>query len=1073
MRTALVLAALTVLLFAQAAAPAAEWPPSAWTRLPAGGTDDVSVTLLHAPRATAADETFVAFELANASSSPITVQHVECVIEGATFDAQGKRFDGRIVLKVPAILDASRPEAGATLPPRSTIILRGDCSVAAATLGVPGMSRGVYRKGHAPRVRRVPEAGLHLEASAWVTMVARLPSAQRRERLAIALDWDPVDARGMEAVMARAADAVRRAPATHSAPDDAAGWLAIPEIAQALPTAVLLAGLDARATGWVESHRADFLIHAVRARTAERGILTAFLRERLERGSPDAIGWLLRAPDIWDESYRPAVERLARAGVVPGTGRLLVHHAQPGETAQATSSLLLAVERPAMRTGQAGGERLPDAEGLSGWLFETPEPARGAPALAGGEVLFLTSDLQVWAVDAVSGRESWHRALRADELDVPSFDVAGPTRGRLPFVSAGFPRLLGCGSHVVLLTWRFRAETTQPWLTGLDPRTGDIAWERPSGDAVLPAPGADACLVVTMAPHATSARGATSRVELVDAATGRTRWDRKLRGSLVASCVSGDAVACIVNAADHERLVVINCASGAVRTRVMEDGVPRPATWGCFAEAERIVTFTASRPESDVVMAAPPLVRCWDPRTLALSWSATPWLDPFALDQGLLVGRSTEGLIATDAASGKEKWTAPVHALDAAIGEDVAVVDWQASSSIALLDARSGAPTARMPARCSGLSQGGVMTFATTERGLLAIARARTEGGVAIVASEASRRQRARILWERPHARSYNWPPFMAAGDRVVARSGDGLVAIDAVSGATAWTMDPAPGHRVAAVAVSEEIVAVQIDDDVVGLSRATGERAWSTRLTPNSWPRLLAAGAGVVLIGASTPVAGRGLARALDASTGRLAWEMATGAQAPVAAAVRGNSAVFASFQGDLAALDVATGSALWSARAALSDGERISAMKLAGEDSSIVVLELNSSGQRVLGIHGPSGATWSIARMGAVTVDDAVLRPGIDEQRVKVFAIDALTAEPVWHSAPVPGRNGPPAILGDTLYYGSAEGHVRAVHRATRSILWTTRLSSGIHALVIAGGNVIAGCDDGRLVALRTDTP
>ena len=425
-----------------------------------------------------------------------------------------------------------------------------------------------------------------------------------------------------------------------------------------------------------------------------------------------------------------------------------------------------------------------------------------------------------------------------------------------------------------------------------------------------------------------------------------------------------------------------------------------------------------------------------------------------------------------DAATGKDEWTAAIRPRDAAVGEDLVVIgqSWR-DPSVAFIEPRTGDVRARVPATASGMLVAGT-AYVTSERGLLAVRRTTSDGGIRVLRTEAAGHERRRIAWERA------WPegcsgPLVGAGDRVVATCENGIEAMDATDGATAWTTNWSPGQQSVAHLSTSDVVVVALGGEVFGLSAATGHRTWERTLVPKP----LAAGAGVVVFGMAASDPPRGRAFALDATTGAEIWNAPLGRHHPASAAIRGDVAAFATSEGEVHVLDVRTGSVRWTATAELRERERILETLAPERDSGSVVLRLFASGPRIVGVHGPGGGSaWSMQSGSPLATAGSVLYPAIDEQRIKVFAIDAVTAEPVWLSPPVPGRNLAPVVHGDILYYasedyyGSEGGHVRAVDRRTRDILWSVRLPARVAALTLAGDHLVAACRDGHLVGIRT---
>ena len=418
---------------------ASPWPPPGWQRVPVGEAGSITVTLLAARRTTAIDDAFLGIELTNRSEATVTVRSLTCQLWGSTLDlATGRPFDATISLGSVSLTSQDNARAiPHSLGPRETTVARLESTSVAARLGIPGLSR-VVDSGKPPRPHRrllaLPAGGLRVEASVVIDVVtagaasSRLPSVPAE----FTFDWAPPEPGDVTVLMSRVSEMLHHPPAralSHDAIDD---WLAIPELAASVPVADMLAGLAARSTGYVTTALPFAILDVLRARPTDRVAVTAFLRDRLERGSPDAVAWLGHAPELWDDGFRPAVERLARSGLVPEARRLLLDHRPLAGVHPSASHMLLPIELPVLAEPMVVGA-LADVSGdaLSGWLLETPEPARNAPVLAGGVVLFLTADMSLWAVDSTSGAERWRRRLRVDEIDVPAF-VLADRRGGLP-----------------------------------------------------------------------------------------------------------------------------------------------------------------------------------------------------------------------------------------------------------------------------------------------------------------------------------------------------------------------------------------------------------------------------------------------------------------------------------------------------------------------------------------------------------------------------------------------------------------------------------------------------------------
>ncbi|MEF8869493.1 MAG: PQQ-binding-like beta-propeller repeat protein [Haloarculaceae archaeon] len=543
--------------------------------------------------------------------------------------------------------------------------------------------------------------------------------------------------------------------------------------------------------------------------------------------------------------------------------------------------------------------------------------------------------------------------------------------------------------------------------------------------------------------------------------SGEERWTAAVDGTVTGLATTGDGVV----AATGSGLTAVAAADGAERWRHRVDGTisTPPASGGATVAVGR---------SSGAVLAV-------DTETGERRWRASVGtevgLAPAVGDAAVYVGAGSR-LVALEEGNGSERWTfgtahpiaAPPVPVDGAVC--LATLDG---------DAESGRTGTAPPG-----ADGTPTPTAADVRWLAADV-------VAVSPGDGSER------WRAEETARYSFTsgppaslPLAAAGDRVFLVVGDELIAYDAATGGTVWSVTAdAVTPAVADGVVSTGRVGVDVSDGSVRWRFRTGGGIGASPAvvgntayvgSDDQYLYALAANAGTVdwavptdgMVRAS-PVVGddavyvgttNGSLYAFDRADGTERWRAGIGGQVQSPALDDGTLYV-GTFSRTLFALDAADGSERWRTEV---DGERF------------VALTLSVSGESVFG-----GANGDLRAFDAadgserwrVTADREVVQSTPVAARGTVFvnmgdslrAFDAEDGSERW-SRSTGGAHESPALHDDTVY-ASGDGSVYALDAADGTERWRTGVGDDL-ALAVGSEAVYGLSFDTPVLALdRSD--
>jgi outer membrane protein assembly factor BamB len=91
------------------------------------------------------------------------------------------------------------------------------------------------------------------------------------------------------------------------------------------------------------------------------------------------------------------------------------------------------------------------------------------------------------------------------------------------------------------------------------------------------------------------------------------------------------------------------------------------------------------------------------------------------------------------------------------------------------------------------------------------------------------------------------------------------------------------------------------------------------------------------------------------------------------------------------------------------------------------------------------------------------------IPSRSYRVYAGNPSTGKLAWTFSTRLQANGAPTLSGGLAWFGSDEGVLYAVRVSDGALVWKLRLGSKLRSgIAIAGGRLLLGAEDGRLVCL-----
>ncbi|MGH3117515.1 MAG: PQQ-binding-like beta-propeller repeat protein [Gaiellales bacterium] len=302
-----------------------------------------------------------------------------------------------------------------------------------------------------------------------------------------------------------------------------------------------------------------------------------------------------------------------------------------------------------------------------------------------------------------------------------------------------------------------------------------------------------------------------------------------------------------------------------------------------------------------------------------------------------------------------------------------------------------------------------------------------------------------------PESSFTTWP--VAKGGVVYARSGPGVIAVEAATGKRLWWRENPEGSKQVSLALDDRAIYVPLPlEKLVALDLATGDELWKVDTGVTSQ------------IDASPVLAdGRlffGLPdadtfQAVDVTDGRTVWSIRTPFNADSVPAASGGRVVFTMQDSDsprsvLLALDAASGRELWrvenqvgNSSPSIFEGKVV----FGGGDRFAYALDLKT-GRRIW--RSPTEDVFSPRNMPAIAFGDVFLADRIGN----LYRLDGETGKRKWIFRDTEGTMDQsfPVIAGTTLFIGSGSGWIYAVDTESGDLLWKEQV----------GGFVLSGAAD-----------
>ncbi|HUG60841.1 MAG TPA: PQQ-binding-like beta-propeller repeat protein [Methylomirabilota bacterium] len=303
-------------------------------------------------------------------------------------------------------------------------------------------------------------------------------------------------------------------------------------------------------------------------------------------------------------------------------------------------------------------------------------------------------------------------------------------------------------------------------------------------------------------------------------------------------------------------------------------------------------------------------------------------------------------------------------------------------------------------------------------------------------------------------------------------------------NGGAAWRVNVRPQGETASVSGGGiavdggRVYAATGFREAVALDAASGARAWTTRISAPARGAPTAAAGKVFVVGQD------GVVTALEQATGEIAWTATTTARgagllASASPAVSGNTVVVPTTSGDILAFDVATGKQSWGA--SVIGGSRQAAVTgLRDASASPVVSDgvvfATGVGGRTIAVALSNGETvWQQTIGGAhtpVVSGNAVFIVDLEDRLV---AFDRAGGSVLWATRlPTVGVSranwAGPLLIGGRLWLVSADGTLVSADAATGQVGQAGSIGvDGAIPPISAGGRLLALGAGGTLVAIN----
>lgn len=211
---------------------------------------------------------------------------------------------------------------------------------------------------------------------------------------------------------------------------------------------------------------------------------------------------------------------------------------------------------------------------------------------------------------------------------------------------------------------------------------------------------------------------------------------------------------------------------------------------------------------------------------------------------------------------------------------------------------------------------------------------------------------------------------------------------------------------------------------------------------------------------------------RCFDAGTGELIWRLNTGYDLDSSPCVVDGRLYIAGENGNARCLDPKTGAKLWKTFVGgINRGEKTGSY---GSETSPAVVDgeyyTATYDGELFCLDAMTGAKRWVAKTGDDTdASPVVAGPHVyvaaEDKSPYIFAFNRKDGHLVWKHKSKGGYWGTPAVVGDTVYIGSAGGKLDALEAATGKVRWSHDLGASTWASpTVVDGRILIGDFDGR---------
>ena len=254
--------------------------------------------------------------------------------------------------------------------------------------------------------------------------------------------------------------------------------------------------------------------------------------------------------------------------------------------------------------------------------------------------------------------------------------------------------------------------------------------------------------------------------------------------------------------------------------------------------------------------------------------------------------------------------------------------------------------------------------------------------------------------------------------------------------------------------------------------SQVVTPKATATPIAPDA---RLAGQLVYVTVGLAQSETSAGLVEALNAQTGAVVWKAQTSATAGAPAVASGGLYVGA-VDGTVRAFDAKTGQPRWSFTRTVGVGQRFGMDGYAAVSDDTVIVSSDSGAVYALGA-ATGKQRWVFALPTADThiyttpaLGSGVAYIASAGPNAALYALDIATGQTRWSVSQAGGFDGPPLLIGQTLYVGANLADTfHAYNATTGASLWSFDTASQVHTLPAIGPNMAyVGSIDASIIAI-----